>query len=128
MMNPRPVSAIKKLSPEDLQGFDDDGDLAQRIISLLYTDLSFSDIFIHENSPMMIKRPLGLFAVSDHPVLDDEIHTLFDKLEPNWKEAIKARAFDPLDQPRQGAHPRQLFLLHARTRKAPQSGQVGRCA
>ena len=117
MISQRPVSAIKKLSPEDLRGFVDDGDLVQRIISLLYTDLSFSDIFIHEDSPMMIKRPLGLFAVSDHPVLDDEIHELFNKLEPNWKETIKARAFDRsinLDKARIRAN---CFHFNNRSRK-----------
>ncbi|NEX63434.1 type IV pilus twitching motility protein PilT [Noviherbaspirillum galbum] len=86
--------SIELVPDNELIGYDDTQGLAHRIVQLVALNIPFSDIFIYEDKPLMIKRPLGIFAVSDAEVTREEIESLFDILEPNWRTIITERAFD----------------------------------
>ncbi len=70
------------------------GTLVEQILHLLNTKLIFSDILIHQNSPLMLRQPKGLVAVSDSPITKEELEEFFEAIEPNWSERIQDRAFD----------------------------------
>ncbi|MES2933362.1 MAG: ATPase, T2SS/T4P/T4SS family, partial [Pseudomonadota bacterium] len=54
----------------------------------------FSDIIIHQNTPIMLRQPKRLVAVSDTPITREELEEFFEVIEPNWNEHIRDRAFD----------------------------------
>jgi len=68
--------------------------LVQQILHLLNSKLVFSDIIIHQNSPLMLRQPKGLVAVTDSPITKEELEEFFDVIEPNWPQRIALRAFD----------------------------------
>jgi twitching motility protein PilT len=68
--------------------------LVQQILHLLNSKLVFSDIIIHQNSPLMLRQPKGLVAVTDSPITKEELEEFFDVIEPNWTQRITSRAFD----------------------------------
>ncbi|MFP5393189.1 MAG: twitching motility protein, partial [Gammaproteobacteria bacterium] len=70
------------------------GTLVEQILHLLNSRLMFSDIIIHQNSPLMLRQPKGLVAVTDSPITKEELEEFFDVIEPNWAERIAERAFD----------------------------------
>ncbi|MES2150137.1 MAG: twitching motility protein, partial [Pseudomonadota bacterium] len=70
------------------------GTLVEQILHLLNSRLIFSDIIIHQNSPLMLRQPKGLVAVSDSPITKEELEEFFEVIEPNWSERISDRAFD----------------------------------
>ncbi|MDO8650789.1 MAG: ATPase, T2SS/T4P/T4SS family [Undibacterium sp.] len=70
------------------------GTLVEQILHLLNSRLSFSDILIHQNSPIMLRQPKGLVAVTDSPITKEELEEFFEVIEPNWSERIQDRAFD----------------------------------
>lgn len=70
------------------------GTLVEQILHLLNSRLVFSDIIIHQNSPLMLRQPKGLVAVTDSPITREELEEFFDVIEPNWAERIADRAFD----------------------------------
>ncbi len=70
------------------------GTLVEQILHLLKSRLSFSDILIHQNSPIMLRQPKGLVAVTDSPITKEELEEFFEVIEPNWSERIQDRAFD----------------------------------
>ncbi|GAB3382446.1 type IV pilus twitching motility protein PilT [Massilia agri] len=70
------------------------GTLVEQILHLLNSRLVFSDIIIHQNSPLMLRQPKGLVAVTDSPITKEELEEFFDVIEPNWAERIAVRAFD----------------------------------
>jgi len=70
------------------------GTLVEQILHLLNSRLVFSDIIIHQNSPLMLRQPKGLVAVTDSPITKEELEEFFDVIEPNWAERIAGRAFD----------------------------------
>ena len=70
------------------------GTLVQQILHLLNSKLIFSDILIHQNSPLMLRQPKGLVAVSDTPIAREDLEEFFEVVEPNWVERIQDRAFD----------------------------------
>ncbi|MCA1856554.1 Flp pilus assembly complex ATPase component TadA [Massilia oculi] len=70
------------------------GTLVEQILHLLNSRLVFSDIIIHQNSPLMLRQPKGLVAVTDSPITREELEEFFDVIEPNWSERIALRAFD----------------------------------
>jgi twitching motility protein PilT len=70
------------------------GTLVEQILHLLNSRLVFSDIIIHQNSPLMLRQPKGLVAVTDSPITKEELEEFFDVIEPNWAERITDRAFD----------------------------------
>lgn len=70
------------------------GTLVEQILHLLNSRLIFSDIIIHQNSPLMLRQPKGLVAVTDSPITKEELEEFFDVIEPNWAERIGERAFD----------------------------------
>ena len=70
------------------------GTLVEQILHLLNSKLSFSDILIHQNSPIMLRQPKGLVAVTDSPITKEELEEFFEVIEPNWSERIQDRAFD----------------------------------
>jgi twitching motility protein PilT len=70
------------------------GTLVEQILHLLNSRLVFSDIIIHQNSPLMLRQPKGLVAVTDSPITREELEEFFDVIEPNWNERIQVRAFD----------------------------------
>jgi twitching motility protein PilT len=70
------------------------GTLVEQILHLLNSRLVFSDILIHQNSPLMLRQPKGLVAVTDSPITREELEEFFEVVEPNWSERIQDRAFD----------------------------------
>ncbi|MFL6672981.1 MAG: type IV pilus twitching motility protein PilT [Massilia sp.] len=70
------------------------GTLVEQILHLLNSRLMFSDIIIHQNSPLMLRQPKGLVAVTDSPITKEELEEFFEVIEPNWSERIADRAFD----------------------------------
>ena len=70
------------------------GTLIEQIVYLLNSDIVFSDIIIHQNSPIMLRQPKRLVAVSDTPITHEELAEFFEVIEPNWDERIGNRAFD----------------------------------
>lgn len=70
------------------------GTLVEQILHLLNSRLVFSDIIIHQNSPLMLRQPKGLVAVTDSPITREELEEFFDVIEPSWAERIMLRAFD----------------------------------
>ncbi|MCU6434847.1 Flp pilus assembly complex ATPase component TadA [Undibacterium sp. Jales W-56] len=70
------------------------GTLVEQILHLLNSRLSFSDILIHQNSPIMLRQPKGLVAVTDSPITKEELEEFFEVIEPNWSARIQDRAFD----------------------------------
>jgi twitching motility protein PilT len=70
------------------------GTLVEQILHLLNSRVMFSDIIIHQNSPLMLRQPKGLVAVTDSPITKEELEEFFEVIEPNWAERIADRAFD----------------------------------
>lgn len=70
------------------------GTLIEQIVYLLNSDIVFSDIIIHQNSPIMLRQPKRLVAVSDTPITHEELAEFFEVIEPNWDDRIRDRAFD----------------------------------
>jgi twitching motility protein PilT len=70
------------------------GTLVEQILHLLNSKLVFSDILIHQNSPLLLRQPRGLVAVTDSPITKEELEEFFEVIEPNWTERILDRAFD----------------------------------
>lgn len=70
------------------------GTLVEQILHLLNSRLIFSDIIIHQNSPLMLRQPKGLVAVTDSPITKEELEEFFEVIEPNWADRIGERAFD----------------------------------
>jgi twitching motility protein PilT len=70
------------------------GTLVEQILHLLNTRLNFSDILIHQNTPILLRQPKGLVAVTDSPITSEELKEFFEVIEPNWLDRIHDRAFD----------------------------------
>src|SRR3569832_993797 len=70
------------------------GTLIEQIAHQLNSDTVFSDIIIHQNSPIMLRQPKRLVAVSDIPVTLEEMEEFFEAIEPDWEEKVRDRAFD----------------------------------
>ena len=70
------------------------GTLVEQILHLLNSRLVFSDVIIHQNSPLMLRQPKGLVAVTDSPITREELEEFFEVIEPAWEERIAERAFD----------------------------------
>ena len=87
-------SLIETLAPEENLDFPGAGTLIEQILSLLNSNIVFSDIIIHQNSPLMLRQPKRLVAVSDIPVTGQELEEFFEVIEPAWEERILDRAFD----------------------------------
>ncbi|MES2103124.1 MAG: ATPase, T2SS/T4P/T4SS family [Pseudomonadota bacterium] len=87
-------SQIRTLSYVENEGHPVLGTLVEQILHLLNSRLNFSDILIHQNSPLMLRQPKGLVAVTDSPITKEELEEFFEVIEPNWPERIQDRAFD----------------------------------
>ena len=85
------IPTLSYLENEDHPVFET---LVQQILHLLNSKLVFSDVIIHQNSPLMLRQPKGLVAVTDSPITKEELEEFFDVIEPNWQERIRTRAFD----------------------------------
>lgn len=71
-----------------------EGSVIEQIIGLVNSDTVFSDIFIHEDSPLMLKQPKALVPASANVVLREDLEMFFDTLDPNWNDKIGRRAID----------------------------------
>jgi twitching motility protein PilT len=87
-------SLIETLSHAEARDIATGGTLIELILSLLNSGIVFSDIIIHQNSPVMLRQPKRLVAVSDIPVTGQELEEFFEVVEPAWEERIMDRAFD----------------------------------
>jgi len=87
-------SQIRTLSYVENEDHPVFGTLVEQILHLLNSKLIFSDIIIHQNSPLMLRQPKGLVAVTDSPITKEELEEFFEVIEPNWSERIQDRAFD----------------------------------
>lgn len=88
------LSKIRTLSDEENENHPVFGTLVEQVLHLINTRLSFTDILIHEDSPIMLRQPKGLVAVSDSEIDRASLEEFFQAIEPNWKERISVRAFD----------------------------------
>jgi len=93
-MEHQQYSMITTLTPEENEGHPVLGTLVEQILHLLNSSIVFSDIIIHQNSPLMLRQPKRLVAVSDTPITGEELEEFFEVIEPNWAERIQERAFD----------------------------------
>ena len=87
-------SQIRTLSYVENEDHPVFGTLVEQILHLLNSKLIFSDILIHQNSPLMLRQPKGVVAVTDSPITREELEEFFEVVEPNWAERIQDRAFD----------------------------------
>ena len=87
-------SLIRTLSYVENEDHPVFGTLVEQILHLLNSRLVFSDVIIHQNSPLMLRQPKGLVAVTDSPVTREELEEFFEAIEPNWSQRIAERAFD----------------------------------
>lgn len=87
-------SMIETLAGIENEGYPALGTLVEQIVFLLNSPLVFSDIIIHQNSPVMIRQPKRLVAVSDTPITGEDLEEFFEVIEPAWAERIMERAFD----------------------------------
>ena len=87
-------STIRTLDRSEIEGHPDLGTIVEQILHLLNSTLAFSDIIIHQNSPLMLRQPKGLVAVNDSPITKEELEEFFEVIEPEWSERISDRAFD----------------------------------
>ncbi|MBY0239287.1 MAG: Flp pilus assembly complex ATPase component TadA [Burkholderiaceae bacterium] len=87
-------SQIRTLTYEENEDHPVFGTLVEQILHLLNSRLTFSDILIHQNSPLLLRQPKGLVAVTDSPITREELEEFFEVVEPNWQERIQDRAFD----------------------------------
>ena len=87
-------SQIRTLTYEENEDHPVFGTLVEQILHLLNSRLIFSDIIIHQNSPLMLRQPKGLVAVTDSPITREELEEFFEVIEPNWADRIADRAFD----------------------------------
>ena len=93
-MQHQQYSLIETLTFSEIAGLPVLGTLIEQIVHLLNSDTVFSDILIHQNSPIMLRQPKRLVAVSDTPITREELEEFFEVIEPNWEECIRDRAFD----------------------------------
>ena len=94
LMQHQQYSLIETLTFSETDGLPVLGTLIEQIVHLLNSDTIFSDIIIHQNSPIMLRQPKRLVAVSDTPITREELEEFFEVVEPNWDERIRDRAFD----------------------------------
>ncbi len=87
-------SQIEILSFDEAGGLPVQGTLIEQIVHLLNSQTVFSDILIHQNSPIMLRQPKRLVAVSDTPITREELEEFFEVIEPEWRDRIRDRAFD----------------------------------
>jgi len=87
-------SLIETLTPAETAGLPVLGTLVEQIVHLLSSNTIFTDIIIHQNSPIMLRQPKRLVAVSDTPITLEELEEFFEVIEPDWEERIRDRAFD----------------------------------
>jgi twitching motility protein PilT len=87
-------SLIETLTFAESMGLPATGTLIEQIVYLLNSSTVFSDIVIHQNSPIMLRQPKRLVAISDIPVTREELEEFFEVIEPDWEDRIDDRAFD----------------------------------
>ncbi|MDQ8021519.1 MAG: ATPase, T2SS/T4P/T4SS family [Moraxellaceae bacterium] len=93
-MNMEHNGTIATLPAEEITGYPYGGTLIEQILFLLNSDIVFSDLIIHQNSPIMLRQPKRLAAVCDSPISGQDLEEFFEVIEPNWQERIADRAFD----------------------------------
>jgi twitching motility protein PilT len=70
-------------------------DLIHEIISLVCTNLTFTDIHIEQGEPMTIKTPRGWQVVAnDQPVTEEEMYPLLSAIDEDWKQRTRHGAVD----------------------------------
>ncbi|MEN3296623.1 MAG: twitching motility protein PilT [Burkholderiales bacterium] len=87
-------SLIETLTFAESKGLPASGTLIEQIVYLLNSNIVFSDIVIHQNSPIMLRQPKRLVAISDTPITREELEEFFEVIEPDWEDRIHDRAFD----------------------------------
>jgi twitching motility protein PilT len=93
-MEHQKYSLIETLTFAESRGLPVSGTLVEQIVYLLNSSAVFSDIVIHQNSPIMLRQPKRLVAVSDIPITREELEEFFEVIEPDWEDRIHDRAFD----------------------------------
>lgn len=93
-MEHQKYSLIETLTFAESKGLPVSGTLVEQIVYLLNSSTVFSDIVIHQNSPIMLRQPKRLVAVSDTPITREELEEFFEVIEPDWEDRIHDRAFD----------------------------------
>ncbi|MDO8177011.1 MAG: ATPase, T2SS/T4P/T4SS family [Undibacterium sp.] len=94
MIDRHVLSQIHTLTPIENENHPAFGTLIEQVIHLINSRLVFSDVYIRQDSPMMLRLPAGLVAVSDALITKEKIEEFFQAIEPNWLEHIQDNAFD----------------------------------
>jgi twitching motility protein PilT len=93
-MEPKQHTMIDMLRADEVEGYPFMGTLIEQILFLLNSSIVFSDLIIHQNSPILLRQPKRLVAVSDSPIAGQDLEEFFEVIEPNWRDRIVDRAFD----------------------------------
>ncbi|GAA5162677.1 type IV pilus twitching motility protein PilT [Viridibacterium curvum] len=93
-MMDQPQALIDTLPMSEIAGYPAMGTLIEQILYLLNSTVVFSDLIIHQNSPILLRQPKRLVAVTDTPITGQDLEEFFTVIEPNWRDRIEDRAFD----------------------------------
>lgn len=69
-------------------------DLLSEILKLVNSELSFTDLHIEQDAPMMIKAPRGWQMVGEEPVLLEDMRPLLNAVDQDWEDKIMQGAID----------------------------------
>jgi twitching motility protein PilT len=72
----------------------DQNTLQEIIIKLISSNIDFSDILIHQDSPIMLRQAKRLIAVASWDVGIEMLRDFFSSLSEDWSTRIASGAFD----------------------------------
>jgi len=107
---------IETLSGDEVGDYPFMGTLVEQILFLLSSSIVFSDLIIHQNSPVLLRQPKRLVAASDTPITREELEEFFQVIEPNWRDRIEDRAFDRAKDLTSGRIRVNCFTFQGKTR------------
>jgi len=64
------------------------------ILELVNSEMSFTDLHIEQDAPMMIKAPRGWQAVGNNPVSLTDMRPLLNAIDQDWEDKIMEGAID----------------------------------
>jgi twitching motility protein PilT len=79
-------------------GWDADRDLITDIVTLIHSDLVFTDLMIEEDAPIMARTPNGWEDTGLPVATKEDIKSIYAKIDPNWEGSLKQGSLNrPLD-------------------------------
>lgn len=71
-----------------------DQDLVSKIVEIVQSDISFSDILMHEGEKIKVRQAKKMTTVSDWPVSRNALENLFNGFDDKWEAKIQTKAID----------------------------------